>query len=91
MRNREKEAIRKGRITPFQRKRRLDIYGRRAMCGQWRVFPYLVLTDDGKALNVSRHELYNYEARKKYPHSSVKQQVKELKRRYVSKPVDVAL
>lgn len=68
-------------ITWFKKKPMFRPYGYRARIGQWRVFPYLVLTEDGKALNVSRHELYNYDnCGKKYPHSSTKQQLREIKR-----------
>lgn len=81
MRNREKEAIRKGRIKWFKRNPPLKFTGRKALAGQWRVMGLWI--DDGKwedPYMESRHERFNFNNSRKYPHSSLDQQIRVLKR-----------
>lgn len=66
----------------------LKLTGRKYRTGQWRCIDRtkLIINKAGKEIQRSVHERMNYDASKKYPHSSLKQQTKEIKRRFW--PVD---
>jgi hypothetical protein len=70
-------------ITPFKRDNRIKIkpYGIKARVGQWRVTGLWV--DDkhvSDPYKESRHERFNFNNSRKYPHSNVRQQVRQLRK-----------
>jgi len=67
---------------PPRSPKQLKLTGRKFRVGQWRCIDRtkLIVNKAGKEVQRSVHERMNYDASKKYPHSSTRQRLRELRR-----------
>lgn len=65
--------------TPFRKHLMLRIHGNRVMFGQLRARGVRI-DEDGKAHDKDNSARMNFDASKKYPHSSLRQQIREMRR-----------
>jgi hypothetical protein len=66
--------------APFRKHLMLRIHGRRVMFGQLRARHGIRIDEEGKVSEKDVSERMNFDASKKYPYSSLRQQIREMRR-----------